>query len=266
MMKLFLGFTRLEFQAALMYRGEFWLRILNNLVVMYGAYWLWNTLFDRQPQFFTISREQMLAYGMLAMLMDTLFFATNQVRYYLMGQVRTGAIQMDLLRPLDLLFHMLARNVGQMVFSLLILGVPGFLTGVLFLGLRPPFSLQDGLLFLFSLALAYLVAFALNFLVGMVAIYATEAHRISWAYYALLRFFSGQAVPLWFFPPFLAQMASLLPFRCIIGIPLSIYIGKLTLGESLSALGLQALWAAALLAACQLIWARAHARLTVQGG
>jgi len=265
-MKLFLSFTRLEFLAASMYRGEFWLRIANNLVVMYGAYWLWNTLYDRQPQIFTISREQMLAYGMLAMLMDTFFSASNHVRYYIMGQVRTGAIQMDLLRPLDLVFHLLARNSGQMIFSVLTQGLPGFLAGALFLGLRPPSNLQDGLLFLLSLLLAYLVAFTLNFLVGMVAVYVTEAQRISWAYYALLRFFSGQAVPLWFFPPFLAQIAYLLPFRCIIAVPLSIYIGQLSFQEALSALGLQALWAAALLAACQLTWYRAHTRLTVQGG
>jgi ABC-2 type transport system permease protein len=265
-MKLFLGFTRLEFQAAFMYRQEFWLRILNNLVVMYGAYWLWNTLYDRQPQIFTISRGQMISYGMLAMLMGTVFYASNQVRYYLMDQVRTGAIQMDLLRPLDLLFHLLARNSGQMIFSVLTLGLPGFLAGALFLELRPPSSLQDGLLFLLSLAPAYLVSFALNFLVGMIAVYTMNIQRIGWIYYSMLAFFSGQLVPLWFFPPFLAQMAYLLPFRCIIGIPLSIYIGKLTLGETLSALGLQALWAAALLAACQITWSRAHARLIVQGG
>jgi ABC-2 type transport system permease protein len=265
-MKLFLSFTRLEFLAAAMYRQEFWLRILNNLVVMYGAYWLWNTLYERAPQSFPVSREQMLAYGMLAMLMDTVFFATNQVRYYIMGQVRTGAIQMDLLRPLDFLFHLLARNVGQMAFSLLTLGLPGYLAGMLLLGLRPSSSLQDGLLFLVSLVPAYLTAFALNFLVGMVSVYTLNIQRIGWLYYAVLRFFSGQLVPLWFFPPLLALMASLLPFRGIIGIPLSIYIGKLPIDEALVSMGTQALWAAALLAACHAAWSRAHARLAVQGG
>ncbi len=265
-MKLFFSFTKLEFQSMFMYRQEFWLRILHNLVLMYGAYWLWNTLYTRQPTLFTVSREQMLAYGMLAMLMDALFYATNSVRWYIMEQVRSGAIQMDLLRPLDFLFHLLARNVGQMVFSLLTLGLPGFVTGAVFLGLKPPTSLQDGLLFLLSLVPAYLVAFSLNFLVGMISVYTINIQRIGWMYYAVLRFFSGQVVPLWFFPPFLAALASLLPFRCIIGIPLSIYIGQLPLDQALSALGLQALWAAALLGACQLTWARAHARLTVQGG
>lgn len=265
-MKLFLSFTKLEFQTIAMYRQEFWLRILNNLVVMYGAYWLWNTLYSRDPSLFTVSREQMLAYGMLAMLMDTLFYASNNVRWYIMEQVRSGAIQMDLLRPLDFLFHLLARNVGQMIFAMLTLGVPGFLAGALFLGLRPPTSLQDGLLFLISLIPAYLTAFSLNFLVGMISVYTINIQRIGWMYYAVLRFFSGQLVPLWFFPPFLGVVAALLPFRCIIGIPLSIYIGRLPLDQALASLGLQSLWAAALLGVCQLGWGRAHARLTVQGG
>ena len=64
-----------------------------------------------------------------------------------------------------------------------------------------------GLLFLLSLALAFLVAFSLNFLIGMISIYTMEMRRITWVYHAVLRFFSGQMVPLWIFPPLLGQMA-----------------------------------------------------------
>lgn len=264
-MKLFFGFTRLQFQTAFMYRQEF-LRILDNLVMMYGAYWLWNTLYTRHPGLFDVSRGQMLTYGMLAMLMDTIFSATNVVRWTIMGQVRTGSIQMDLLRPLDFLFHHLARNVGQLGFSILTLGLPGFLTGTLLLGLGLPGSFSNGALFLLSVIPAYLVAFALNFLLGMVAIYTLHIQQIGWVYYSLVGFFSGQLIPLWFFPAFLAGAVNLLPFRCIIGIPLSIYIGRYSFLGAAQALGIQIAWTVSLLIICRLVWNRAHAHLTVQGG
>ena len=65
--------------------------------------------------------------------------------------------------------------------------------------------------FLLSLALAYLVDFSLNFLIGMISIYAIGVRRITWVYHSIVRFFSGQMVPLWIFPPLLGQIAALLP-------------------------------------------------------
>lgn len=81
-----------------------------------------------------------------------------------------------------------------------------------------------------------------------------------------MRFFSGQMVPLWYFPAFLAQVAALLPFQAVIGIPVSIYIGRLSIPDAIGAIGVQAGWAAVLLGLGRLVWQRAYIRLTVQGG
>jgi len=265
-MRLFLGFARQAFHEAAMYRLEFWMQVLANFALMYGAFWLWTTLYASKPEGFGVSLEQMLTYAMLAMAVNTVFSPISWVRYYITDQVRTGAIQMDLLRPLDFQYHLLARSSGMMLFSLATFGAATFLSGALFLGLRPPADLPSALLFLLSLGLAFLVDFALNFLIGMISIYSIGARRITWVYHAVLRFFSGQMVPLWIFPPLLEQIARLLPFQALVGIPLSIYIGRLSIEEVWSALALQLFWAVALLAVGRLVWRHAHARLIVQGG
>jgi ABC-2 type transport system permease protein len=264
--KLFLGFARQAFTASAMYRFEFWMQLVGNLIAMYGVYWLWNTLYLQSPGDFSTSLEQMLTYAMLAMILDVILRPTNLPRYYINDAVRTGAIQMDLLRPLDFTFHLLARSTGQMIFSVLTQGLSAFLLGALFLGLRPPASLAHALLFLPSLMLAFLIGFGLSFLIGLISIYTIQAQRIAWVYYAVLRFFSGQMVPLWYFPAFLAQIATLLPFQAMVGIPLSIYIGRLSMAESVNALAVQALWAVALLVLGRWVWQQAYTRLTVQGG
>ncbi len=265
-MKLFLGFARQAFHESAMYRLEFWMQVLANFALMYGAFWLWNTLYASRPEGFGVSLQQMLTYAMLAMALNTVFGPLSWVRYYITEQVRTGAIQMDLLRPLDFQYHLLARSAGLMLFSLATFGVVTFLSGVLFLGLGPPADLRSGLLFLLSLVLAFLVDFAQNFLIGMISIYSIGARRINWVYQAVMRFFSGQMVPLWIFPPLLGQIALLLPFQALVGIPLSIYIGRLPIEAVWSALALQLFWAVALLALGRLVWRHAHSRLIVQGG
>jgi ABC-2 type transport system permease protein len=264
--KLFLGFARQAFTASAMYRLEFWMQLFGSFIMMYGAYWLWNTLYLHGPAYFSTSLEQMLTYAMLAMIVDVILRPTNLPRYYINDAMRSGAIQMDLLRPLDFTFHLLARSSGQLIFSVLTQGGPAFLLGALFLGLRPPASLAHALLFVPSLGLAFLIGFGLNFLIGLISVYTIQAQRIAWVYYAVLRFLSGQMVPLWYFPAFLAQIAALLPFQAMVGIPLSIYIGRLSMVEALNALAVQALWAIALLALGRWVWQQAYTRLTVQGG
>jgi ABC-type uncharacterized transport system permease subunit len=83
---------------------------------------------------------------------------------------------------------------------------------------------------------------------------------------AVLRFFSGQMIPLWIFPPLLAQIAVLLPFQLLVSVPLSIYIGRLEGVQAVRALGLQAAWAAGLLLLGRMMWRKAHHKLVVQGG
>ncbi len=226
----------------------------------------WNTLYLHRPDLFTTSLEQMLTYAMLAIILNFFLNPSNLARYYITAQIRSGDIQMDLLRPLDFPFHLLARSAGMTLFNLMILCLPAFLLGALFLGLKAPASLLSGLLFLPSLALAFLVAVSLQFLVGLISVYTIGARRIVWFYLAVLRFFSGQMIPLWIFSPLLAQIAALLPFQTLVGIPLSIYIGRLDGAQAAQALGLQAVWAAALLLLGRLIWSRAYRKLTVQGG
>lgn len=265
-MSLFLAFALQEFTASSMYRLELAMRFLGNLIQMYGVYWLWNTLYAQNPALISTSLEQMVSYAVLAMVLEVVLNDTGLPRWYIARQVRTGDIQMDLVRPLGFTYHMLARSAGGTVFLLLALGLPSVLFAALFLGLMPPASLVHGLLFLPSLGISFLVGFALNYLIGLVSIYSIATRRISWVYNAMLAFFSGQMVPLWIFPPLLAQIAAFLPFQAMIGIPLSIYIGRLPLLDAVRALGVQALWAAGLLALGEFVWHQAQRRLIVQGG
>ena len=264
-MKLFWAFARQSFQTSAIYRFDFWLRVSTIPILMYSIRWVWMALYEQRPNAFGVSLEQMVTYGVLSMAIENLFYSFG-VQYYMSQQVRSGAIDVDLLKPLDFHFHMLARNTGQMLFRLFIMILPAILCGYLFFGLQPPATWLAGFQFAFALLLGSLVGFHLEFLLGSIALVTLEIHSIDWAFNALLRFVSGQLVPIWLFPGVLRTLAVVLPFRSIFATPLSIYTGVLSGDAIIAAIGSQLFWLATLTFISRWLWGRVQMRIVSQGG
>lgn len=265
-MKVFWSFARQAFHSTAVYRFDFWLRLVTTFLLMYAAHWVWTTLYTQSPGAFGVSLPQMVTYGVLGMALQTILHPGYGPQAYIATQVRIGAIDLDLVKPLDFHLHMLARNAGETLFRFSVQSVPTLLVGYLLLGLQPPRGAQAALLFALSLALGYLVLFSLNFLIGLLAVVTLDIRNINWAYNALIGFLAGQMVPLWLFPRAINALAELLPFKSIYYIPMSIYIGRLQGLAAWQALGFQAVWLVLLVLAGRWGWGRVHARLVVQGG
>jgi len=263
-MKTFWAFARQHFHASTIYHFDFWLRVSSILILMYGTRWLWITLYTQRPGAFGVSLQQMVTYAILSMAIQNLFFTGPP--YYMAQQVRSGAIDVDLLKPLDFHFHMLARSTGEMLFRVIVIALPAMLAGYFLFDLQLPATWQTGFLFVVALLLGYLVQFHLEFLLGTVAIITLEIHSIDWAFHATSRFFSGQFVPLWLFPGMLGTLAAVLPFRSIFFTPLSIYIGALSGSAITQALRFQLIWLIILLIISRWLWGRVQLRIISQGG
>jgi ABC-2 type transport system permease protein len=262
--KLFWAFARQNFYAFANYRFDFFLRAFSIVILMYGIRWLWVTLYTQHPGAFGVSLQQMVTYGVLSMAIINLFYTAPP--YYMARQVRTGAIDLDLLKPLDFHFHMLARSTGEMLFRIFTLALPGMLVGYLLFDLQLPADSKSGFLFVVALLLGYLVSFHLGFLMGLLAFISIEIHDIDWALNATTQFFSGQVIPLWLFTGVLGALADVLPFRTMLFIPLSIYTGVFTGRVATQAIGFQLLWLMILLLLSRWLWGRAQTRLVSQGG
>ena len=263
-MKLFWSFARQNFHALAAYRLDFFLRASSIVILMYGIRWLWITLYTQRPDAFGLTLQQMVTYGVLSMAIQNLFFTGPP--YYMAQQVRTGAIDLDLLKPLDFHVHMLARSTGEMLFRVFVLALPGMLVGYFLFDLQLPADSQTGLLFVVATLLGYLVSFHLDFLLGLLAFVSIEIHSIDWAFHATSRFFSGQFLPVGFFPGLLGMLANVLPFRSIFFIPLSIYNGALQGSAIIQSIGFQLIWLTILWILSRWLWDRIQTRVVSQGG
>src|SRR5215216_7552845 len=155
-MKIIWAFARQHFHALANYRVDFLLRASSILILMYGIRWLWITLYTQRPGAFGVSLQQMVTYGVLSMAIGNLFFTGPP--YYIARQVRTGAIDTDLLKPMDFHFHMLARSTGEMLFRVFVLALPGMLVGFLWFDLQLPADAGSAFSFVVALLLGYLVS------------------------------------------------------------------------------------------------------------
>lgn len=264
-MKVIYAFVRSAFHDAFIYRLDFWTRQIGVIIMMYASYSLWSILYRQSPNAFGMDLERMTTYGMLGMLLYPVMDSALMIQWYIEEQVRMGTLELDLMKPLDFFFHMLGRSMGFFGVTLILNFVPGFLFGYFFLGFNPPMNLQAGLAFSLSLFLGFLVFFMINFLMGMVSIVTLNIRNISWAFMTLVFFTSGQMVPLWMFPPALAAIIVVLPFKDVYFIPMSIYIGAYDggIGEALLS---QLAWIIMLFTAARIAWWRVQRRITVQGG
>lgn len=262
-MKIFWAFIRQAFHFASIYRFNFFVDMLLTFVRMYGIYWVWRILYTQKPGAFGVDMNQMITYGVLGIAMQT--FMWSRVERYIANQVKSGAIDTDLMKPLDFHVHMLARSVGEVITGG-VLALPALIISYVVLGVSLPANPGTAAAFFLSVVLGFLVIFHLNFMLGTLAVFTMDIRHIRWAYNSTVRFFGGQMVPLWLFPPALATIASVLPFQSTFSIPMSIYIGKLVGMDLVKALGFQCTWMVVLIVCSRLLWTQAHRRLVVQGG
>jgi ABC-2 type transport system permease protein len=181
-------------------------------------------------------------------------------------RVRSGDVATDLQRPLDLQAYWLAQDLGRATYHALFRGVPPFLLGALFFEVVVPDEPVLWLAFVASLVLAVVTSFAWRFLFNLAAFWLLDYRGAGTLAMVVSTFFSGQLVPLAFFPDELRTLAWALPFAAMVQAPIEVFLGHARGLELVGLLALQAFWACALLALGRAVLALGMRRLVVQGG
>lgn len=268
-MKIFGAFLKTEQRSAGLYRADFFIKVLYSLIAMYGVRSLWLSLYAQDPTIVGRPLPSMITYAMLAIALDIIFYPSalsTAPQNYIAQQVRTGRIDTDLLRPMDLQNQLLFRNCGAALFGAIWFVLPAWLLGVLFLDMELPPSLLYGVAFLVSAIFSFVILFSLNFMLGLVCFVTTNIRQINMAYSGILTVLSGKLIPNWLYPEWMQVLINVLPFRCIFETPLNFYTGAVSSMEIVYHLLLQIVWMVVLFLLGKVQWLGVQKRLTVQGG
>ena len=259
----YLQIANLWFQMAYTYRVNLAMELIGVLLKIYLLKVVWTAVYAGQTSVDGVELRHVISFVTLANLQMWLIFP--MLAWHIQERIREGQIALDLARPVPFLGQLLANQVGTTAAfaPFVLLAVPlALIVG----GLEPPASASAALLYLVSMALAYLVTALLGMLMGLIAFWTLQTRGVQAIYDFVSLFFAGAMVPLWFFPPLLRQVADWLPFQAQAFIPLSLYMGQAPPQGVAGALGLQLAWVAVLFGIAWLVWQRAMRRVIVQGG
>ena len=181
-------------------------------------------------------------------------------------RVRSGDVASDLQRPVDFQAYWLAQDLGRAVYHALFRGVPPFLIGALVFDVLVPSDPLTWLAFLASLVLAVVASFAFRFLFNLAAFWLLDYRGAGVLAMVASTFFSGQIVPIPFFPDWLVLVAWALPFAAMVQAPIEVWLGHAEGLELLGLLTLQAFWAGVLLLLGRIVLAAGLRKLVLQGG
>jgi ABC-2 type transport system permease protein len=262
---MYLAFAQSAFQSQLAYRGEVWARLFGDLVFVFARIAIWMSVYQGASSIAGVTLAEMITYAVLG---DTVFAAWSYANLInsIGRTIKTGDVAVFLLKPLRYPLYLLATECGNLVYRVLTVVLPIAAVVALTYGMLPPPTTFHGLMFVAYWVLGFAILFLFATLFGLLAFWLMTAFSLEWLLQSVLTIFSGTFIPLWFFPDALAAVVRFLPVAWVAYYPAAVYLGKLTIGDCWTFLGIGFGWALVLAGAVALLWGRTANRLTIQGG
>lgn len=252
---------RIGVAETLAYRAEFlvWILTTTQPLIMLG---LWTSV-ARLQAFAHYTSADFVAYFLAALIVRQL--TGNWVAWQISEDVRSGAMAMRLLRPIHPMVAYAASHAAAIPFrSIIALPVAVILLAGSGSGALTTDPVRLALV-VPSIALAWLITFALMFAIGALAFFLTQTMAIANLYFALYSLFSGYLMPLELLGP-VANVARWLPFRFMLSAPVELLTRTQHRDDLVRLLGGQAAWAAISLTGALVLWRRGVRRFEAVGG
>jgi len=262
-------FARSVIQRRMSYKIGFLMRIVGGLLQVLIMYYLWMAIFNSSlnGQIKGFTSSEMVVYIIISYI--TAQVININIEATIAYEIRDGSVAVNLIRPISYKKRVFAESLGEVLLRSLTTLLPlwiGFLVYRFVTIKELPPNIGTVFLFLLSLFLGYMVMFLFNFIFGLSAFFVTYIWGFMVCKGVILRFFSGELIPIVFFPSAVQKALQYLPFSSINYTPVMIYMEKFTMNELISALCVQVVWVVILFVLMNVLWQSAIKRLTVLGG
>ncbi len=255
-----------SFQKQAAYKVEYFIGLFNGLLFIFIFTSLWKAIYtESDPEILkgSFNLQSITTYAVLAMIVKISFSMDDNTTSF---KMRTGALAMDLIKPIRYYYLYLAESVGYSLFHFFSRGLPLLFFSIFVFGITIPREPENYLLLLLSGVMGYMIFFNVNHLIGLLSFWFIEIFSFQLMKYSLITLFAGGIIPVDFFPKVLQPFIALLPFQYILYTPTVLFMGHLPSKDIGSALVAQFVWVALLSIFSSLAWKAAVRKLVVQGG
>ncbi|MEK4362120.1 ABC-2 family transporter protein [Paenibacillus sp. FSL M8-0212] len=255
--------ARQTFLNSMVFRTNYIIDIVVDLIFVLLSIMLWTTIFKDNPSQNITSLATLITYVGL-----TKIVAQIDMKFVwdIQSRILSGEIAIELVRPIKLRTYLFAQELGRYFNNLLIKTIPLYVLIYFLFGIDLPKSFSAVLLFILSIFLSYILLFNLNYITALAAFWITKLFSLSVFKDQTIRLLSGAIVPLWFFPDWLFSITKYLPFAGIVFLPLNIYLGKVSTTETIEAFMLQIIWILITTFIGSMMWKKIVSNLAINGG
>src|SRR5262245_39468266 len=180
--------------------------------------------------------------------------------------IRLGNLSFKLLKPVDPLHQLVGQEM--LGWKVLVVAVVVPIAAFIALGTSLVSYSADPLhwaAFLVSIVLALLLNIFFYSLFGVFSFWRTQSRNLYILVFGVGQFLSGFIAPLALFPAEFQNVASLLPFRALVGLPVEILMGRLTPSEIGFGLVVTAIWVILFFVGYRILWYRGLRRYEAVG-
>ncbi len=213
-----------ELKYSLAYKFSMLISVLTGPLYLLTNYLIWSAIYEATQQDIIagFNFEQMTTYIVITIITGYLIW--DNIYDLLAEQVKNGAFSINLLRPISFIRMQFVWKIAHRSLAIFM----EFLPVAIILGLIFGFDIyqtQNFVFYLAAVAIAFVLKYLVNLLLGMLAFWATETHGIFFIYRMSLVIFTGAFLPLSFFPPIVQKIFFFLPFQFMSYVPARIFMG-----------------------------------------
>jgi len=187
-------------------------------------YFIWTAVYSTHSELGGMDLESVIRYfGAIALIgYITMDFAD----WNLSMLIRTGKFLTFSLRPVHHRFFALSQKIGHRILGFTLEFIPCVLIFhfIFNVNMIPDYILWTVL----SVALAFLINFYFNYIIGMVSFWFVEAGALRQVISLLSGVLSGVLIPLTFFPQWVQKIQFFLPFQYTVFVPAMVFTGNFT--------------------------------------
>lgn len=246
------------------YRISFFMWRFRSVLQLITIYFLWFTLIPQKSSFLHYSHQTILTYVLGTQIISTIIFTMRS--WQIGDDINNGNLSNYLLRPISFFSYWFARNFGDKALNVLFSVLE--ITFLIFL-LHPPLFFQTNLLillfFIFSFLIAIFIYTFFDFLLNFVAFWNPESWAPRFIFYATMPFLAGNIFPLDILPKPLFFISQILPFQYMLYFPLKIYLGQMTIQQTIFGISIEIIWYFILLLSIQWVWKKGLLVYTSEG-
>jgi ABC-2 type transport system permease protein len=267
-MNKYLVVFRVALTERLVYRADFFISTFLRFIPIITTILLWSAIYDgsQKIELGGLMYEQMVAYYLFLMI-SRAFGSMPRLATDIATDIRDGNLRKYLLQPIDYLAYNIALRMAHKLVYFVMAAAPYALVFWLCRRFLPGWPTGSMLLLsIASLALAFLIGFMFNCLIGLMGFWFLEVASFIHVVMVVQYFLSGHMFPLSLLPDGLQQIVIHLPFAYETYHPTLMLLQRLDINEALRVIGMQMLWVLVLGLAARVAWNRGLRRYAAFGG